>query len=189
MKITHQYLDHKFSWRTSKAKIEWIVIHYAGIAVAQGRAAVVARSIQRSEREASTHYVVGEDEIIQLVRDKHRAWHVGGYNTKNKCRAENNNSIGVDLVEHKLNSKSSSVNDCDWYFTDKVIQDGAQLVAMLADKYDIPMDHIVRHFDVTGKWCPRPFVGKDINEVTNNTPDNSWLKFKELVQSLRNGNK
>ena len=185
MKIRHQYIDHKFSWRTSKAQIEWIVVHYSGIATAQGQAAVVARAIQRSERESSTHYVVGEDGIIQLVRDRHRAWHVGGYNTKNKCRAENNNSLGVDLVEHKRNPKSGSVNDRDWYFTDKVIQDGAELVAELADRYDIPLDHIVRHYDVTGKWCPRPFVGKDTNEITGDIHEIGWIMFKERVRLAR----
>lgn len=185
MQIKHQYLDHKFSWRTSKARIEWIVVHYSGIVRAQGQAAVVERSIRRSERESSTHYIVGEDGIIQIVRDRHRAWHVGGYCSSNKCRAENNNSLGVDLVECKRNTRSNDVKDCDWYFTDKVIQDGAQLVAWLADKYNIPQSHIVRHFDVTGKWCPRPFVGKDVNEVTGDIHEIGWIMFKERVRLAR----
>lgn len=185
MQIKHQYLDHKFSWRMSKARIEWIVVHYSGIVSAQGKAAVVERSIRRSERESSTHYIVGEDGIIQIVRDRHRAWHVGGYCTSNKCLAENNNSLGVDLVERKRNTKSNSVNDRDWYFTDKVIQDGAQLVAWLADKYNIPQDHIVRHYDVTGKWCPRPFVGKDTNEITGDIHEIGWSMFKERVRLAR----
>ena len=185
MQIKHQYLDHKFSWRTSKARIEWIVVHYSGIATAQGKAEVVERSIRRSERESSTHYIVGDDAIIQIVRDKHRAWHVGGYCTSNKCLAENNNSLGVDLVECKRDPRSNSVGDHDWYFTEKVIQEGAQLVAKLADTYGIPMDHIVRHFDVTGKRCPRPFVGNDANEVTGETGEYAWQKFLIEVESLR----
>lgn len=185
MQIKHQYLDHKFSWRTSKARIEWIVVHYSGIASAQGQAAFVERSIRRSERESSTHYIVGEDAIIQIVRDRHRAWHVGGYCTSNKCLAENNNSLGVDLVERKRNTRSNDVKDCDWYFTGEVIQDGAQLVAWLADKYNIPQDHIVRHYDVTGKWCPRPFVGKDTNEITGDIHETGWIMFKERVRLAR----
>lgn len=185
MQVKHQYLDHKFSWRTSTARIEWIVVHYSGIATAQGQASVVERSIRRSERESSTHYIVGDDSVIQIVRDKHRAWHVGGYSTSNKCRAENNNSLGVDLVERKRDPTSKSVGDRDWYFTGKVIQDGAQLVAKLADTYGIPMDHIVRHFDVTGKRCPRPFVGSDVNEVTSETGEYAWQKFLIEVESLR----
>ena len=150
MQIKHQYLDHKFSWRTSKARIEWIVVHYSGIATAQGQAAVVERSIRRSERESSTHYIVG-----------------------------------VDLVERKRDPTSKSVGDRDWYFTDTVIQDGAQLVAKLADTYGIPMDRIVRHFDVTGKRCPRPFVGNDVNEVTGENGEYAWQKFLIEVESRR----
>ena len=89
------------------------------------------------------------------------------------------------MVEHKRNPRSHSVKDRDWYFTDKVIQDGARLVAMLADKYNIPMDHIVRHFDVTGKWCPRPFVGKDTNEITGDIHEIGWFMFKERVRLAR----
>ena len=185
MQIKHQYIDHKFSRRTSDAHIEWIVIHYSGIASAQGRSSVVERSIRRSERESSTHYIVGEDGVIQIVRDRHKAWHVGGYCTYNKCRAENNNSLGVDLVEHKRDTHSVSVSDRDWYFSDKVLRDGAQLVAMLADKYNIPQDHIVRHFDVTGKWCPRPFVGKDTNEITGDIHEIGWAMFKDRVRLAR----
>lgn len=187
MKTKHQYLDHKFSWRSSRARIEWIVVHYDGIARAQGQASLVARSIHNSERKSSTHYIVGDDEIIQIVRDKHKAWHVGGYNTSNKCRAENNNSLGVDLVCHKQNSNSVSVQDRDWYFTDKVMQDGAALIAILADRYGITQDHIVRHYDVTGKLCPRPFSGNDTNEITGDLHRMGWDLFKERVRMIREG--
>ena len=194
MNIKKQYLDHNFSRRSGEGRIDWIVVHYAGIACAQGRAEVVARSLhnlsktaceRRLSRAASTHYLVGDDCVIQLVRDRHRAWHVGAYKTTNKCRAENNNSLGVDLVEHKINQSSNSVNDCDWYFSARVMQIGARLVASLADKYGIDADHIVRHYDVTGKACPRPFVGTWINVVTGAIADEEWLRFKELVRMMR----
>ena len=100
MNIKKQYLDHNFSRRSGEGRIDLIVVHYAGIACAQGRAEVVSRSLhnlsktaceRRLSRAASTHYLVGDDCVIQLVRDRHRAWHVGAYKTTNKCRAENNN--------------------------------------------------------------------------------------------------
>lgn len=194
MNIIKHYIDHNFSWRTRGTKIEWIVIHYAGIAGAKGIAALVANSLCRAsktdcdtklKRAASTHYIVGDDGIYQLVRDKHRAWHCGGYSTSNKCAACNNNSLGIDLVEHKRNQKSGSVNDADWYFSHKVLVDGAKLVATLADIYGIPDANIIRHFDVTGKHCPRPFVGADMNEITGESHDFGWLKFKEWVRLAR----
>lgn len=190
MKIIKKYLDHNFSRRSNGGKIEWIVIHYAGIASAQGSAMLVANSlIARSKTEcelslkraASTHYVVGDDAVVQLVRDRHRAWHVGAYKETNKCGAENNNSLGVDLVERKLNQKTNSVDDSDWYFSPKVLEEGAKLVAMLANMYHIDLCHIVRHYDVTGKHCPRPMVGKDMNAVTHAQHDELWQRFLTSV--------
>lgn len=165
-------------------QIEWIIVHYTGDRYSQGRAKKTADAMQTWKRTTSTHYLVGDDDIYQVVEDRHAAWHCP-YEKSNKCLACNPVALGVDLVEHKRNSRSKSVKDRDWYFTDKVIEDGARLVAELADKYNIPMDHIVRHFDVTGKWCPRPFVGRDFNEVTGETGEFAWVKFKLLVEKRR----
>jgi N-acetyl-anhydromuramyl-L-alanine amidase AmpD len=165
--------------------IAWIVVHYTGGRKDNGRAKTTADAMQTWKRTVSTHYLVGDDGIYQTVEERNTAWHCGGYKASNKCAASNGVAIGVDLVNHKKNTKTGSVNDRDWYFSDKVLNDGAQLVAELADKYSIPMDHIVRHFDVTGKWCPRPFVGNDINEVTGKTGNDAWLSFIALVNSLR----
>lgn len=165
-------------------KIAWIIVHYTGDYGSQGCAKKTADAMQTWKRTVSTHYLVGDDAIYQTVKDKHVAWHCP-YDKDNKCAACNSNALGVDLVEHKRNTRTHSVKDRDWYFTDKVIQDGAQLVAWLADKYNIPQSHIVRHFDVTGKWCPRPFVGKDTNEITGDIHEIGWIMFKERVRLAR----
>ncbi len=165
-------------------KISWIIVHYTGDRYSQGRAKKTADAMQTWKRTTSTHYLVGDDDIYQVVEDRHAAWHCP-YEKSNKCAASNTVALGVDLVEHKRNSRSKSVNDRDWYFTDKVIEDGARLVAELADKYSIPQSHIVRHFDVTGKWCPRPFVGNDTNEITGDLHENAWIMFKERVRLAR----
>lgn len=165
-------------------KIAWIIVHYTGDYGSQGCAKKTADAMQTWKRTVSTHYLVGDDAIYQTVKDKHVAWHCP-YDKDNKCAACNSNALGVDLVEHKRNTRTHSVKDRDWYFTDKVIQDGAQLVAWLADKYNIPQSHIVRHFDVTGKWCPRPFVGKDTNEITGDIHEIGWIMFNERVRLAR----
>ena len=165
-------------------QIAWIIVRCTGDYGSQGCAKKTADAMQTWKRTVSTHYLVGDDAIYQTVKDKHAAWHCP-YDNSNKCAASNSVSIGVDLVEHKRNPRSHSVKDRDWHFTDKVIRDDARLVAMLADKYNIPMDHIVRHFDVTGKWCPRPFVGSDINEVTGDIHEIGWIMFKERVRLAR----
>lgn len=173
----------RFGYRGHNA-IAWIIVHYTGDRYAQGCAKKTAAAMQTWKRTVSTHYLVGDDGIYQTVADRHAAWHCP-YEKSNKCAACNSVAIGVDLVEHKQNTRSKSVKDSDWYFTEKVIQDGAALVAMLADKYNIPQDHIVRHYDVTGKWCPRPFVGADTNDITGDVHEIGWKLFKERVRLAR----
>ena len=45
--------------------------------------------------------------------------------------------------------------------TDKTIANAAELVYSLCKQYDIPYDHIIRHYDVMGKKCPAYWVGND----------------------------
>lgn len=181
------FLDHDGKTRTrfgyrGKNTIQWIVIHYTGTATADGKAEKFARKAQVRKQAISTHYFVGEDGIYQIVEDRHAAWHVGGYKKENKLPACNTTSIGVDLVEKKINAKHCSVDDCDWYYSSTVIERGADLVAFLAKKYNIKHDHIIRHYDVTGKVCPRPFVGKDINVFSNESHELLWQMFKARLE-------
>ena len=48
------------------------------------------------------------------------------------------------------------------------------LVADLMKKYKIPLENVIRHFDVTGKNCPRPMV--ENNKI--------WVDFKENVKEI-----
>ena len=40
-------------------------------------------------------------------------------------------------------------------------------------KYNIPADHVIRHYDVTSKICPNPYVF--------NAVDETWDKFKAMI--------
>lgn len=126
--------------------IRYIVIHYTGN---QGDTA--KNNVDYFAREhtgTSANYFVDENEVWQSVPDNHAAWHCG---TKNKyyhktCR--NNNSIGIEITmldrQGKLRQKS--------------IDRAAQLTRELMNHYNIPIENVVRHYDVTQKCCPEPFV-------------------------------
>lgn len=175
----------KWRRRQSSEKIEWIVVHYTGMIATQGDPNRAARAIARSTREASTHYLVG-DRVVQLLSVKYAAYHVGAKDSKKLNACYNGNSIGVDLCECKLDVSSSSVSCNDWYFTLQTLAHGARLIAYLAKEHGIPTDHIVRHYDVTHKRCPRPFVGSDINAYTGQTHDSAWREFVRAIDALRN---
>ena len=72
----------KWRRRTSNEKPEWIVIHYTGDASVNGDADHAARSIIGSSRDSSTHYLIGDRYIINLLPVKYAAYHVGKMDDK-----------------------------------------------------------------------------------------------------------
>ena len=59
-----------------------------------------------------------------------------------------------------------------FYIDEKTIANVIELTKYLMEKYDIPSENVIRHYDVTGKICPRPFV--------ENLED--WKQFKDRLE-------
>ncbi len=168
MKINKLLTKYNFSERADKNDIRYIVVHYVG---ALGDAKDNCQYYASKYIGASAHYYVGFDgDIWQSVSDIHKAWHCGAASYVHKeCR--NENSIGVEMCVKKKNPKSLNANDKDWYFTQKTIDTASSLVKSLMKKYRIKPDHVLRHYDVTGKTCPAPYVHDK----------NAWLSFKKSL--------
>lgn len=170
---------HK-SRRTEKP--EWIIVHYTGC---QGTPVLICDSMAAAKKDpSSTHYIVYEREIVHCVNEaKYYAWHCATVGKKVYCAATNRNSIGVDLVPRKKSTKTLKATDKDWYFDGNTIQTAAALIRELMVKYDIDIAHVVRHYDVTHKLCPRPFVGNDANSVWGRTGNDAWERFKRMIEA------
>jgi N-acetylmuramoyl-L-alanine amidase len=131
--------------------IKYIVIHYtAGNGdKAQGNATYFAREAPKS----SAHYFVDEREAWQSVRDADTAWHCGvsgGYKQLHPfCR--NANSIGIEMCSVKDGTGTYSIRS-------ETAARAAALAKELMAKYGVPAENVIRHYDVTGKHCPEPFV-------------------------------
>ncbi|WP_269478683.1 N-acetylmuramoyl-L-alanine amidase [Hominibacterium faecale] len=135
--------------------IKYLVLHYVG---AVSKAADNAKYFYGAYRGASAHYFVDDSSIYQVVEDKNAAWHCGGglqgsggHSFYKKCT--NANSIGIELCCKRKNGKL--------YITDKTLANAAKLVQYLQAKYDIPDSRVIRHYDVTGKNCPAPYINAD----------------------------
>lgn len=186
MNLTIEKLLTPYNYSRSAAgdfrKIDYIVIHYFGdLATARNAAKYFASRYLG----VSAHYCVdGGPVAYQCVEDKNIAWHCG---TKGKVKINcfNSNSIGIEVAPQKINTKSRDVKDYDWYFEEQTLKNLIELTAFLMDKHNIDQDHVVRHFDVTGKWCPRPFVGEDINMATRLSGNSAWNLFKANLLSYK----
>ncbi len=131
----------------SNRKIEYIVIHYT--ANNGDTAKNNCKYFEIVNRQASAHYFVDENSIWQCVEEKDVAWHCGAKKYYSACR--NSNSIGIELCSRKdKNGK--------YYFKDETIKNAIELTKELMKKYNIDINHVIRHYDVTRKVCPEPFV-------------------------------
>lgn len=118
-----------------------IVIHYVGNA---GSSAMENRdyfeSLQDGSTSASSHFIVGlEGEIVQCVPLSEIA-----YATKNR----NVDTISIEICHP----------DADGKFSDVTYRSAIRLTAWLCKAFGIGPEHVIRHYDVTGKLCPLYYV-------------------------------
>ena len=128
--------------------IRYIVLHYTGNDgdSDEGNGTYFANN----KTGTSAHYFVDDDSITQSVPDDRIAWHCGSKKyLHSECR--NANSIGVELCDNK--------RDGTIYPSQAAIDRALELVRMLMAKYNIPADHVIRHYDVSGKLCPAYWCG------------------------------
>lgn len=173
-----EILAHSGSYtKGRKQAIKYIVVHYT--ANNGDTAAGNGNYFARANRGASAHYFVDENNIVQSVRDSDVAWHCGATRYKNTlCR--NANSIAVEMCSEKdKNGK--------YYINSDTQNTAIRVVKMLMQKYNIPVKNVLRHYDVTGKACPEPFVRSQVQwtafqqKLTRNITENEIKEEKEVI--------
>ena len=146
--------------------IKYIVIHYTANNgdTALGNANYFANN---TNLQASANYFVDENEIYQSVPDTDIAWHCGATSYIHaECR--NSNSIGIEICSYK----DSNGN---YYFADAAVNRAIELAKEKMDEYGISIGCVIRHYDVTGKVCPAPFVNDE----------SQWTAFRaKLVEGV-----
>ena len=169
--------------------IKYIVVHYtAGSTSKAGSALNTAVMFSNPSVYASADFIVDDDTIVQFNPDiKNRfCWHCGdnknmfsmGGKYYGKCT--NANSIGIEVCSTNPNWQASDfANSKKWSFTDKVVNNAVELVKYLMQTYNIPIENVIRHYDVTGKFCPG-IIGW--NEDSGNAK--KWEEFKSRLTGV-----
>ena len=156
--------------KRSRSNIRYIVIHYTAGKKDTARNNVDAFATHVTK--TSAHFFVDEKEVCQSVPVEYPAWHCGGKKYKNGAPAPfhekcyNSNSIGVEMC--------SRFKDGNFYIPEETKARTARFVAELMMKYNVPVGRVIRHYDVTGKHCPEPWV----------RVPNEWEKFKSMTFNL-----
>ena len=178
--IVKKTSTHNTTSRPNRS-IKYIVIHYtAGTQSRPGAAANTAEYFATTTVQASSDFIVDDATIVQYNPDieNRNTWHCGGgkqssYGAKYYQQCTNSTSIGIEVCSSNKTGRVTTTNDANWYYTDAVIEQTILLTKYLMETYNIDIDHVIRHFDVTGKFCPG-IIGW--NPVTGD--ESKWYAFK-----------
>jgi len=118
--------------------IKYIVIHDTGnkTDTAEGN----ANYFVTGTRNASAHYFIDGDSIVQVVLDEDGAWHCG--DGAGKYGITNRNSLSIEMTR---------VNNT---VTEATMKNTLDLIKLKMAQYNIPLDRVVRHYDASRKNCP-----------------------------------
>lgn len=143
--------------RRDASAVRYLVYHYTGNDGDTARANAVYYA--NATVKASAHYFVDGSEIVQSVPELYTAWAVGGKKWRDCAQTGGGTLHGV-----VTNANSISIEMCDTardgqiMATEATLYNAAALGRKLMALYGIPIDRVVRHFDVTGKHCPAYFM-------------------------------
>lgn len=152
------------------SQIRYLVYHYTGND--GDRAANNAKYFQNNIVKASAHYFVDDTTVWRSVPDLKVAWSVGGSKYANADKTGGGTMYGVIT-----NTNSISIEMCDtirngvYQASEATLANAAALGRALMEKYDIPIENVYRHFDVTGKHCPSYLVNAQ-----------KWAEFKKRLE-------
>lgn len=140
---------------TETKKITGVVVHYTANpgATAMDNRNYFENLKDSHETKVSSNFVVGlEGEIVQCVPTWEEAY------------ASNSRNIDTVSIECCHPDESGKFND-------KTYQSMVELSAWLYLKFDLDENDVIRHYDVTGKDCPKYFVENE----------KAWERFRKDV--------
>ena len=141
---------------TPLEKIDGIVIHYVGnpgTTAKANRNYFESLSSGETETYASSHFIVGlEGEVIECIPLTEIA-----YASNNR----NSDTISIECCHPDETGK----------FNEATYDSAVKLSAWLCVRFGLTSENVIRHYDVTGKDCPKYFV---------ENPD-AWIQMKSDI--------
>lgn len=123
-------------------QVNGIVVHYTANpgTTAQQNRDYFAGLAESKETKASSHFVIGlSGEIIQCIPCNEMSY---------ASNDRNSDTISIECC----------IADDSGKFNDKTYDALVRLVTWLMGRYDLSTEAVIRHYDVTGKLCPKYFV-------------------------------
>ncbi len=152
--VQQNFIDQDGHSRTGREmkRVNDIVVHY--VANPGSTAKANRNYFNSSQSQVSAHFVVGlKGEVIQCIPLDEQS---------SASNDRNPDTISIEVCHPDQSGK----------FNDKTYNALVKLTAWLCDEFHLGKNNIIRHYDITGKNCPKYFV---------EDPD-AWKQFKKDVK-------
>ena len=158
MDFIYRPIRYNYS-RRKGATIKYLVIHDTGNDSKGADTMAHYRYFNGGNRNASAHYFVDDKQVVQLVGDSLSAWHVG--DGRGRYGITNANSLGIEMC---INSDGNYA---------KMYYHTVELAKNIMQKFNIPIERVVRHYDASRKSCPNHM---------RKSGWQAWAQFKRDIQ-------
>ena len=143
----------------TRRQVKNIVIHYVGNPGTSAKATrnyfdgLADQDAQKEGVSSSSHFVVGiKGEIVQCIPSSEISY---------ASNSRNSDTLSIECCHKDKSGK----------FTKETYQSLVELVGWLCQRFGLTSEQVIRHYDVTGKNCPKYFVEHE----------DEWEQFKKDV--------
>lgn len=164
MEINEYHGDYNIS--TRNLPVSYIVCHYVGSGSSSpGNALNNCKYFAGGDRDASAHYFIDDGGIWEYADpSQYYTWHCG--DGHGMYGITNSNSIGIEVCI-----------DGDIPYTEAEIGYLTDLVQYLMQRFDVPAENVVRHYDASRKACPYWYT------PYGSGGDSAWQSLWERITS------
>ena len=154
---------------TKLPKLKGIIIHWTSNTGKGANASAHYKYFQNQNVQASAHYMVDDKNIIQIIPDDEVAYHVGSryYKPPGQDLMEGGMSPNFFLIGIEMCVNPDSV----W---EETYKNTLELTQHLLQKYNLDTQQVWRHWDITGKDCPKMMCESE---------DEAWSRFLNIVKT------
>lgn len=129
-------------------------------------------------RYGSTQWIIDQDSATLVIPQNEVSWGCGDRQLPYNNGYKGQTKIAYDIFNHKQNYLTINYEICnndtiknsnaDWQMA---CNNAIEIIAQDMIKYNIPIDRIYKHQDLSGKICPKPFIDNP----------KSWEDFKNRI--------
>ena len=156
-----------------RAPIRYIVMHYTATHGATAYNEVMYFAKNPAAVNSSADFFIDDADIYQYntMIDTRYSWAVGdGSSGTYGGVCGNPNQISVEMSCRQSGGK--------WYISDATYKNAVLLVSYLMEKYGVPAERVIRHYDVSRKLCPNAY-----GWLAATGSEAVWQRFKREIVS------